>query len=294
MIDMASRWKWDVFVSFSSRDRAKAVAIARDLKRAGMAVWIDSDHIAAGDRVRAALDEGIRRSRSVLALVSSRSLNSQWVLNELDAAMLREIDERRKILIPVLLGNIEHEQLPRDIRGKNYIDLRRNFAVRYKQNRTSLLNAVLAATTPRDHRATTIPVGDAAMRYVLVYRYRAANETHIPEDTFIDALVDQFVVKIPTTFGAVKTKRAFLKAYGRWGVRQLLKFFLDHSPGLSLTRGFTEEQMVELLESIDLFMLMFDVQKLARKSGETVLMRVVPNEEVRYRQTSESRWLDRS
>jgi len=278
---MVAHKKWDVFLSFSSRDRSKAAKIATDLKRAGITVWIDSDYVAPGDRVRDAIDWGIKYSRCVVVLISPSSLKSQWVLNELDAAMLKEIDERRKIVIPVLLGSVAHNDLPQDIRGKNYIDLRRSFSKRYPHNRTPLFNAVIAATTPRNNRVVTLPVGAEAMRYVLAYKYKARDESSVPSDDFLDELAN-IVVTVPTFFGSVKAKRRFLKAYGKWGVRQLVSFFLDHTQSISLTKGFTDEEFADLIESIGLFVLMFDVQREAQARGRTVLMRVAPNDDVRY------------
>src|SRR5437868_9247470 len=98
--------RWNLFLSYSSADREKADVIIKDLESAGLTVWYDRKQIIGGDRIREKIADGIRFSDAVLILASEASLKSRWVLNELDAAMIREIEERRKIVVPILLGRI--------------------------------------------------------------------------------------------------------------------------------------------------------------------------------------------
>jgi membrane protease YdiL (CAAX protease family) len=125
-------------------DRAAGDLVVADLRAAGLRVWYDKDYITAGDQIREKINEGIKKSTSFLLLASSHSLKSRGVLNELDVAMVREIEERRKVVIPLLLGKIEPSDLPGDLRGKNWLDLRRGFAKQYQNCRLSLLRAQLA------------------------------------------------------------------------------------------------------------------------------------------------------
>jgi TIR domain len=67
----------------------------------GLRVWYDRDYISAGDRIREKINKGIKKSPSFLLLASRHSLKCRWLLNELDVAMVREIEERRKVVIPM-------------------------------------------------------------------------------------------------------------------------------------------------------------------------------------------------
>lgn len=93
-----SKNSWDVFLSYSSRNKDVAIAVADDLRKAGLKVWFDRSQIGGGQRLREQIEIGLRNSKSVLVLTSQFSLKSRWVLNELDAAMLREITKRKTIV----------------------------------------------------------------------------------------------------------------------------------------------------------------------------------------------------
>src|SRR6266478_4747807 len=141
-IGLPSEKQWDVFLSYSSRDATIASMIACDLKNAGMRIWFDQDIIIGGQRLRHHIDAGLKNSRKVVILISSASLKSKWVLNELDAAMLREINEGSTIVIPILIGKFDTQKLPGDLTGKRYIDLRYNFSRKYDVARSSIIEAI--------------------------------------------------------------------------------------------------------------------------------------------------------
>lgn len=134
--------EWDVFLSYCGKDLGKAEAIRRDLEAAGLSIWYDRSAIKFGRRIREEIEEGIRNSRLFLVLISQYSLRSPWVLNELDAGMLRELDTRRCFVLPALLGRVTHSDLPPDIRGKKYIDLRYRFESRYLEQRAAIIKAL--------------------------------------------------------------------------------------------------------------------------------------------------------
>ena len=166
----------DVFVSYSSANRQKAETVFKDLSDSGLQVWFDRRRIRPGDNVRDAINSGLDSSRAIVLLASQASLRSPWVLKELDAAMCREIHEQRTILIALLMGSIKNSDLPADIRGKSYIDLRGGFQRRYATERMHLINAVRALLVPVDHGRNVIPMGDQAIRHIMGYKYMALSE----------------------------------------------------------------------------------------------------------------------
>jgi hypothetical protein len=94
--------KWDVFLSYSSTDREKAECIYPDLTEAGVKVWFDAIVVTLGESIRQRVCEGIAASRILLVLISSHSLRSRWVLNELDTGMIYEIENARTFVAPGL------------------------------------------------------------------------------------------------------------------------------------------------------------------------------------------------
>jgi hypothetical protein len=114
----------DLFVSYSSADSAFVDRLVADLKAYGISVWLDRWEIAAGDRIRDRINRGIHGSHYVLCVLSQHALNSPWVQAELDSAMIRELETRQIIVIPILIDNVAHDELPADLRGKLYLDFR--------------------------------------------------------------------------------------------------------------------------------------------------------------------------
>lgn len=290
--DMSKKKKsWDIFLSYSSADRAKAETILSDLEAIGLSVWYDRKQILGGDLIRENINAGIRGSKSILILASPSSLKSRWVMNELDAAMIREIEERRKLVVPVLLGNIQTKQLPEDLQGKNYIDLRFQFRKRYARHRAALLNSLQAISEPQTKSLNEIPINEDGIRQVLTYRYVGVGEKSRIDDDFISSLADAFIESSITGKDADEMTAArdnFVQKFGRWGVRQLIGFHMDHS-NISFSGGFTEKEFGNFMWGLNLFMLIFDGQtKLAE--GETVLMGTKQGEDLRYRISRHPKW----
>lgn len=122
--DRAMKKRYDLFASYSSRDRDAVDALVRKLSERGLSVWYDQWEMRPGDRLRDRILDGIQASRYFLVMLSPHSVDAPWVKIELDSAMLREIEAKHVIVIPVLIGDVQPSQIPADMRGKHYLDLR--------------------------------------------------------------------------------------------------------------------------------------------------------------------------
>ena len=71
----------DVFISYSSVDRAEAQLLDEVLVQAGFTVWWDS-HLLAGERFQQSIKDELGRAGAVLVLWSSASVSSDWVYSE--------------------------------------------------------------------------------------------------------------------------------------------------------------------------------------------------------------------
>jgi hypothetical protein len=108
-----------IFLSHSHADKSLARKLAADLRVAGHVVWIDEAEIEIGDSLVEKIREGIDQVDYVAALLSSTSVESEWVKRELDLASNREIDERRVVVLPLM---VEEVVLPGFLKGKFYGD----------------------------------------------------------------------------------------------------------------------------------------------------------------------------
>lgn len=76
----------DVFVSYSSVDRRRAIEVARALEARGWSIWIDKWRLLGGQAYRKVIARAIEDSRAVVVLWSESSVESQWVSSEADRA----------------------------------------------------------------------------------------------------------------------------------------------------------------------------------------------------------------
>ncbi len=100
--------------SYSRKDSAFAARLAKDLRAAGVRIWIDQLDIPAGARWDEAIQEALLESESLLIILSPHSVASQNVQDEVGYAL----DEKRRV-IPVLYQEC---RIPFRLRRVQYID----------------------------------------------------------------------------------------------------------------------------------------------------------------------------
>lgn len=103
------------FISHSSVDKEIAERLSRDLISHGIDTWFDKWEIMPGDSLRRKIEQGISEASHFIVFLTLNSLKSEWVQIELDAAMVRKIENECRLL-PVLYG-ISSEEIPLTLRG---------------------------------------------------------------------------------------------------------------------------------------------------------------------------------
>lgn len=83
-----------IFISYSSKDRDKAAALAAAFEDFGHVVWWDN-HLSGGENFRDKIDEHIAKANAVVVILTENSLQSRWVTAEALTAL------RRDVLVPV-------------------------------------------------------------------------------------------------------------------------------------------------------------------------------------------------
>jgi hypothetical protein len=111
-----------VFISYSHKDKLFVKRLAVDLRDSGHTAWIDETEILVGDSLIDKIRDIIDNVDFVIAILSSTSIDSEFVKKELDLASNREIDEKRVVVLPILLDDVK---LPGFLKGKYYIDCRK-------------------------------------------------------------------------------------------------------------------------------------------------------------------------
>lgn len=87
-----------VFISYTSEDIDIARRVAEALQGAGIEVWWDKWCISSGDSLRQKIDEGIGGCTHFLALLTPRSIKKPWVNQEMDAGLIRKLNDQCRFL----------------------------------------------------------------------------------------------------------------------------------------------------------------------------------------------------
>lgn len=108
-----------IFLSHTSADKPFVRKLATDLRRFGHTVWIDEAEINIGDSLIGKIRDGLDTVDYVAVVLSEASIGSKWVQKEIEIASNREIEEKRVVVLPIVIQQVE---LPGFLKGKFYGD----------------------------------------------------------------------------------------------------------------------------------------------------------------------------
>ena len=97
-----------VYLIHASEDKERFVLdFAKKLRERGVDVWLDKWEMFPGDSlVDKMFEEGIKNANAFLIVLSNHSANKKWVKEELNASVLKKIENGSKI-IPVVIEDCE-------------------------------------------------------------------------------------------------------------------------------------------------------------------------------------------
>ena len=111
----------NTFISHSSRDTVFAKAFKKDLFEYGIVAWLDETELLLGDQLTKKITDAIEHFDYLAIVISSHSVQSEWVKKELKIAK-----ENGKEILPILLEKLEKVEIPSDIQdnigGQVYAD----------------------------------------------------------------------------------------------------------------------------------------------------------------------------
>lgn len=134
-MDRNGYFPFDVFLSYSKRDKRRVLPLAKRLKAVGLEVWLDEWAIKPGDNIYLAIEDGIARARKLVFCLSPASVQSGWAGLERSTAISRDPSNTHRRFIPVLLADCE---IPEVLRNFKYIDFRYNIKNAFAELLTSL------------------------------------------------------------------------------------------------------------------------------------------------------------
>ncbi|MFC2140671.1 leucine-rich repeat domain-containing protein [Acidobacteriota bacterium] len=107
------RFRWDVFISYSSKDFSIIKKIVDDLKQIGIRYWWDEEQLQPGDSISEKIEDGLKRSRYMMPCFSHNQKMSGWCRAEYTAILNKVISKSTKQkVVPLIIDDLKHEDIP--------------------------------------------------------------------------------------------------------------------------------------------------------------------------------------
>ena len=137
-----------VFISYSHTDKEAAETLALNLVQAKQNVWIDTWELNAGDSLIERIEGALGGADAILVLLSESSVNSEWCKKELRTGLLRELEEKAVLVIPIVIDDCE---IPLFLREKMHVDFRKD----HDEGLALLLRSLASISNPAQSRVET-------------------------------------------------------------------------------------------------------------------------------------------
>jgi TIR domain-containing protein len=112
-----------VFISHSSVDKPFARRVVEALNTPDAQAWIDEKEIYVGEDILDRLGEGLEKMDAFVILISKYALESGWVNKEVKFAAIREIAERKALILPFIIDDTRITDLPWFLREKHCLHI---------------------------------------------------------------------------------------------------------------------------------------------------------------------------
>jgi hypothetical protein len=112
-----------VFISYTHRDKEFVEDLAIQLVRNRVHVWIDRWELKVGDSLIQRVQGAIEGADALIVVLSKSAMKSEWCKKELSSGLIRELEERRVVVLPVIIDDCKP---PLFIREKFYADFRKD------------------------------------------------------------------------------------------------------------------------------------------------------------------------
>ncbi|MBI3013861.1 MAG: toll/interleukin-1 receptor domain-containing protein [Candidatus Tectomicrobia bacterium] len=137
-----------LFISYSHADKDFVDRLATQLVAHKVNVWLDRWEMHVGESIIDRIQRAIMDASALLVILSPESVESEWCKKELNSGLIRELEERQIVVLPVLVRDCT---IPMFLREKLYADFRTNF----DDGLRTILEAVAKVTNEWRNRLET-------------------------------------------------------------------------------------------------------------------------------------------
>lgn len=129
-----------LFLSHSWKDKEFVRKLDQSLQFHGIPTFLDERDIKVGDSIPRKIVEAIERSSHLVYVISTHSVQSPWVTEELDVAQVRQKEREGYKILPLRIDDID---VPAGVRHLRWADFRNwQLVERYFMSLKDLLTAV--------------------------------------------------------------------------------------------------------------------------------------------------------
>jgi hypothetical protein len=125
-----------IFISYNRSDTHFVDWLARALVMRRHNIWLDRWEMNIGDSLIAKIQAALTESDAILIVLSKNSVASEWCKKELNAGLVRELEEKRVLVLPCVIDDCE---IPLFLKEKLYADFRKDRAEALRQVDDALL-----------------------------------------------------------------------------------------------------------------------------------------------------------
>jgi TIR domain len=137
-----------IFISYSRKDRSFVDQLATNLVIRRHNVWLDKWELSVGDSLIDKIQGALTESSAILIILSKHSFDSNWCRKEVNAGLMRELEQKQSILIPCLIDDCV---IPLFLKEKLYAD----FTIDKDEAFNDVYNELAKITNPMQNRIET-------------------------------------------------------------------------------------------------------------------------------------------
>jgi len=112
-----------VMISYSHKNKSVARRLATDLQQSSLDIKLDEKEMLVGESIHQWVEKTVTECDYILVLLSHDSVQSPWVMEEINAARMREKESKKTILLTAMLKGITSNELPMLLKDRNAVSL---------------------------------------------------------------------------------------------------------------------------------------------------------------------------
>lgn len=156
---------WDVFISYSHKDKDAVAEFKELLEKANISVWLDTDRVSAGENFTQCIAEQLPNCRGLIAWYSPDYRDSracQWELTSAYLVSQQKGNAWERILVINTENNHKHILLPSGLSGQVWISTKGDSHIEFRDGVHHWLSKIGSTFGPLATRARPIWFGRSA------------------------------------------------------------------------------------------------------------------------------------